>query len=52
MQKWFYSILDMTKQFLHSWIFIRRKQNINHKRYMHTKVHCSIIYSSQEVETN
>ena len=52
MQKWFYSMLDMTEQFLHSWIFIRRKQNINYKRYMHTNVHCSIIYSSEDMETN
>ena len=51
-QKWFYSTLDMTEQFLHSWIFIRRKQNINYKRYMHTNVHCSIIYSSEDTETN
>ena len=27
-------------------------KNTNSKRYMHPNVHCSIIYDSQDMETN
>ena len=37
-------------QQLHSWAYIRKRQNSDLKRYMHPNVHCSTIYSSQDME--
>ena len=32
------------------WVFIQRKQNHYLKKYLHSQVHCSIVYSSQEMK--
>ena len=30
----------------------RQNQNTNYKRYLHSYVHCSVIYNSQGMEAN
>ena len=40
----------MTWQF-HFWVLSKENKNTNLKRYMHPHVHCSIIYSSEDMET-
>ena len=37
----------MIQQF-YFWVFTLENKNINLKSYMHSHVHCSITYSSQE----
>jgi len=39
----------MTLQF-HSCIYIQRKRKHDPKRYMHSGVHCSTVYNSQDME--
>ena len=35
----------------HSWVYIRKKQNTNSKRYRQPSVHSSIMYNCQDLET-
>ena len=39
----------MAQQF-HFWEFIQKTQNTDSKQYMHSYVHCSIIYNCQDLE--
>ena len=39
----------MTQQ-LHFWVLSEEHENVNSKRYMHSYVHCSITYNSQDME--
>ena len=32
------------------WVFIQRKQNHYLKKNLHSQVHCSVVYSSQEMK--
>ena len=40
----------MIQQF-HSWVFNQKVKYTNKKRYMHSNVHNSIIFNSQDMET-
>lgn len=39
-------------QLFYSWVFIKRKQNTNLKRYTHLFVRCSILSNKQDMEAN
>ena len=42
----------MNLQQSHSWVYNRKQDISNWKRYMHPNVHSSSAYNSQKMETN